>query len=815
MVKLKNRIVAFYTFSLASILAPYQVCAQDVEASASPSVVDQPQYEIDAGISIAERYSDNIFYTANDKRSDWATIISPWVSMSWKQEDFRLNLEASSEIARFSDYSSEDYEDYYLGAEARYRINESIFTFGGLDYSKDHESRFSPEAVNGLTPTEFVETSGFFGLGGSLDTGDFRIGVNVRDFDFENTPTATGIINNDDRNRRQTEIGGRFGLARVQGGEVFVQTIYDNREYDLSTDDFGYQRSSEGIEAAVGFKGSIGRAEGEALVGVMSRDYDDARFATTTELDLGVDLTWALDRQTSLDATLERSIEESTLAGASGYVSTSAGLRLRHRVADNLSLAGYAFVTQNDYQGLMRTDTVSEFGVSLRHYFNQRLYMDLDYDFRQRNSNTAGEDFDENRITLSFGAALQERYNPATNNLARANSSGFYLGGFFGNNALQTRVDGPRGSTSLTADFGDQGPAAGIFAGYRWDYNSMVLGVEAEAEFNETSWSHLANRTFSVERGNAYSLSGVAGLRTKQGNILYSRFGVISAEFNTKYQELGGPLVAKSGSEQGLLVGVGAELPMGNGLSGRVEYQLRSYNDYDIGPNTSGNDDDNFSNVESAVRFGLVYQLGGNASAPKPSAATDFSGAYAGVFGAHGTLQSDNSGPRDGGGNPFVLDVTRSGQGLAGGLVAGYGVQSNRFYFGVEAELELSNTGWNIERDSRHGRVYSIEKTSSVGAALRIGYVVNDGLLLYGRAGVVQSNFDMNYTIGSSNFSQSTNLDGVRLGAGVEFAVNNRTHANLEFVQTDYGSNSIDYDTGVDQFNTTERLFRVLVTRRF
>ena len=43
------------------------------------------------------------------------------------------------------------------------------------------------------------------------------------------------------------------------------------------------------------------------------------------------------------------------------------------------------------------------------------------------------------------------------------------------------------------------------------------------------------------------------------------------------------------------------------------------------------------------------------------------------------------------------------------------------------------------------GRDFSAEKTGSYGASLRIGYVVDNGSLLYGQVGAVQTRFNTTY----------------------------------------------------------------------
>jgi hypothetical protein len=788
-------------------------------ASMAQEAVDTPAAEnsvaMDAGLTLSEEFTDNVFQTANDKKSDFVTVFAPWIELSLLSRDYELSFGADAEIGRYATYSSENYEDYGLYADGRFRLGDSLFAFGGLDYAREHEERSSPDSVNGLEPTKYHETSGYFGIGGQLNGNSFRLGVNARDLDFDDTPAAGGtIINSSDRDRQELEFGGRLGVAQITNGEVFVQGIFDQVEYDDKTDSQGYQRSSKGGQAALGYKGQWGDLAGELSFGVLTQNFDDPRFDTVTVPDFDVDLTWRPSRTTQISFVIERSLEETTITGASSYVSTSAGSRLRYRVAQNLSLAGYLFLTENDFKGIDRTDIYAEAGLGLRYYLDPRFYLDADYAFQQRLSDIAGEDFDEHRFFLTFGYDLEPNFETRPEDRARITSSEFYAGTQFGYGVLQSKVDGPRGAGgNLTADFGDQGPVAGLLGGYRTMVNGLVLGVEADIEFGDMEWVHDANRDFSVKTGNTYGVSGIVGFKTVASNFLYGRFGVFASEFESKYQR-GGNSTSIDDRVTGFSFGLGTEVPLGRGLSGRIEYQIRSFSDYDIGAPLGANDD-NFANLQSAVRFGVIYTLGAQETPAPYVAPTDFSGFYAAATLGHSTLQSDNSGPRPTGAAPsFFLDATRSGQGFSGGALAGYGWQYGAVYLGAEAELEVSSAGWNVER-SPTGRIYSAEKVGSVAGLLRVGYIVNDSVLIYGRAGLVRAKFETDYSYSGTTINQSDKLDGALIGLGVEYSVGPRTHLRMEYNYTDYDDYEVDYGTGVDIFDSKESRFQVALAYKF
>ena len=770
--------------------------------------------EFNMGVEVSESFTDNVFLTSNFKQSDFITTVSPWAKWTLATDDFKLDLRASAEIGRYSNFSTENYEDYLVGANARYRLANGIFVFGGVDHAWDHEDRTSPDDANGLRPTELRKATGYLGIGGRQNGRSFRFGLNVRNVDFDDAAAAGGlIVNNDDRDRRDIEIGGRIGLNKTESGEFFLQGIYETREYSAATDDLGFQRSSKGFSATIGYTGRIGALTGEAQVGVLSRNYDDPRFSTVVTPTFGADLSWHTGPRTRVTGKIERKLNETTVPGASGYTSTTAGVRIFHDVAQDLSLNSYFFLTQNDYRGINRTDYLGEAGLGLQYHLNPRVYLDASYYFRQRLSTTAGFEFDEHRFFFGLGTDLKPRYEKRANDTASVSSGEFYFGAMGGVHSLQTKVDGPRGAGgNVIADFGDRGSFGGVFAGYRVDFNQLVLGVELDAEFGKSAWSHNADRTFSVETGNSLGLSAIAGFRTEHGNIIYGRFGLNSTEFTSSFSQ-GGSNTRLKDRKLGFNVGVGAEIPLGGGFSGRIEYQIRAYEDYMIGAPLGGGDDDNFSNVQGVARFGLAYRFNAREAVnPDP---VNFSGYYAGGYLSHGALQSENSGPRPSGAAPvFTLDVTRSGQGFALGVQSGYGRQFGTFYLGGEVDVEISNTNWNIER-SPVGRVYSLKKTNSIGGSVRAGYVINNSVLTYVRAGVVRSSFDSSYLASGALTEGTIQLNGVRIGGGLEIAVSPKVHLQLDYSHIDYDAHQVNYGTGIDQFDTSSDTFTVALNYRF
>lgn len=134
------------------------------------------------------------------------------------------------------------------------------------------------------------------------------------------------------------------------------------------------------------------------------------------------------------------------------------------------------------------------------------------------------------------------------------------------------------------------------------------------------------------------------------------------------------------------------------------------------------------------------------------------------------------------------------GEGSSGvtyGAGVGYDFQSRGgAVFGVEAEATDSTVdecinGFDIAGD---------ELCAQVGRDLyvggRVGAAVTPNVLVYGKAGYTNARVSLDYedgTAGSAaDFEDGSNLDGIRAGAGVEFAIGPNSYAKTEYRYSNY-----------------------------
>ena len=370
-------------------------------------------------LSVKQVYDDNVFGTDRHTRQDWITLVSPELKVDSTWARHSLRLRAGAESASYWEYNDEDYLDYWAGADGRFDLNQTTDLFGGLGYSYEHEGRDSPDSpARELEPITFTSFHADAGLTTGIGDTGYRMGVTYEILDFDDVPGVGGPVINDDRDRELLGVGIRVTRTLSEHSQVFVQASYDRRDYDLGSDQFGFERSSDGYRAAFGIINEWGKGnELEAYLGALHQDYDDRRFDTIRKADFGGRVTLVPDESTKIKATLQRSLDETTEIGSPGYVNTSVSGNLEHRLSPRfipyLNL-GYSHF---DFQETGRKDRTYSAGAGVKYFVTRNTYVVLGASHARRDSNDKGlvllsNDFEKTSVFLNVTALLYPLTNP-------------------------------------------------------------------------------------------------------------------------------------------------------------------------------------------------------------------------------------------------------------------------------------------------------------------------------------------------------------------------------------------------------------------
>lgn len=200
-----------------------------------------------------------------------------------------------------------------------------------------------------------------------------------------------------------------------------------------------------------------------------------------------------------------------------------------------------------------------------------------------------------------------------------------------------------------------------------------------------------------------------------------------------------------------------------------------------------------FSAPAMAADFGVINQ-------PAPSAyeapAQDWTGFYAGVFGAASTGPFEYSAIPAGG--PSLLDLDVNGGGGLAGVQIGYDYQFDQFVIGAVADIAISNHRADIGINAGGGAIDAdISSTLNyLGTVRARAGFATDSLLAYAHGGVAFGNTEQEINVGGVAVPGTGDQDrvGFTVGAGVEYAVTDNISLQTEYAFTSFGDEDIYSD---------------------
>lgn len=805
----------------------------------NPSNIDTPGLHLGSfflypEIAAIGAYNDNIYYTRNDRHGDTLLMFSPaiYARSQWKKN--YLNMSAGFDAARYQNYPTENYTDGWLNLQGGLDITSDTRLFGGAGVDYQHEPRSSQDAFIGQYPTRFRNNHAMLGLTQNWGPWMLRLVNTVSALDYFNVENNIGWSNTL-RNRITTAEGVRIAYRVNPHYSVFLQGTHNVRDYKANADYFGYDRDSSGyrVVAGVQFKPRL-NLKGEIFLGYLRQNYSDTFFDSVKAPDFGASLQWKPSPLTRVTGYISRTLEETTLAGTPGYLYTTVGGQTSRWLTAKTRLNGYLSYGLSSYPQINRKDHLVNAGVGVDYRLSHGLFLETDYQVQGRNSNVSNTseqhyaDYIDNQISIG----LRQVFYPVPKIPASGTTSGasipvrgmggIYGGLQYGYGLLGSETTGGRGSHGVdNANMGAMGGHAGIFAGYGYTLSHWYLGLELDTNQSRTRWYHTktkpGGRTFSTEQKNSYGGNFRLGYILKNGVLPYIRIGAVSTPFITDYDVHGAAATALDKRLTGTTYGLGLETPLSNHTFIRLDYGYTDYPQYDVtysDGTTLQNED--FHNVESSVRLGIGMRL---RDQPLPRATPRVGGFYAGLQlgdnALHTTLNADQV--DSGSGTPIAshLHSDFGKSGFVSGLFAGYGVTFKRhYYIGLEGELDNTHAGWQHTR-APTGRVFSVDENAGYGASLRLGYVLDSGVLLYTRVGALVTRFNTKYQKGN-NSSSWIDTDNIKtsslLGLGIQTPLTRSVFIRFDYSYlppTQYSFTTTQASPDTVYFDNTSALFRL------
>lgn len=358
-------------------------------------------------VQLDVEHNSNIYAAETNAVDDVVWRVRPEVSVESNWNQHFLQVYARGAFTRYSDYGSEDTDEYDLGLSGRVDIRRSLTGSGGASFARFAEPRTSQN-----TPEQSAEPIEYdlAQVNAMLERNSGRLKTSVRvdwrNYDYRDGRNLAGLtVEQDDRDRAVSILTLRGDYALSPDTAIFVQGALNARDYDVASTPALAARDSDGYELLAGANFQVTQLiRGDAGVGYLSQSFDDARFEDVDGFGARARLEWFPTQLTTVTATASRIVEDSVVPGAGGFLSSSVGVQVDHELLRNLILTGQLAYAADKFKGVDREDDRWLAAISGTYLINRHIGLAVTYSYLDQASAglDRGREFSVQRFAVSL-----------------------------------------------------------------------------------------------------------------------------------------------------------------------------------------------------------------------------------------------------------------------------------------------------------------------------------------------------------------------------------------------------------------------------
>lgn len=138
--------------------------------------------------------------------------------------------------------------------------------------------------------------------------------------------------------------------------------------------------------------------------------------------------------------------------------------------------------------------------------------------------------------------------------------------------------------------------------------------------------------------------------------------------------------------------------------------------------------------------------------------------------------------------HPSIQD--EGADGITYGMGVGYDFQSGNAIFGIEAEATESSADQDVTGFAIPGDTLRVRAGRDLYVGGRAGFAVGGNNLIYAKAGYTNARVRVDYEDGTAgtvaDFTERTNLDGIRAGVGAQIGLGSNAYLKTEYRYSNY-----------------------------
>jgi hypothetical protein len=341
-------------------------------------------------LGLSETFSDNVFFTADNRKRDSITTITPGLRMQLPFQANVAELVYYSVIARYGKYTEENTADHHVNAAVDLKFNDRFGMQLSDQFARDHEPR-SSSATGDL---EVFHTNAA-SLSASYRTTDLtRIQVGY-------TKSNWGYLTDHFRDRDEDLISGTFFYQALSRMSTFIE--YGHRNFAYTAEGVDLDSKADTVQAGLTWDISP-QSSGTLKAGLVRKDFTSSTKRDVTVYVWSADVRHDFTSDTMVVLTAQRSLNEPNLPNIDYFISTGIYAELTHRIVSDWAAVFRGAYVIDDYSAL-KDDRTFLGGTGLTYKAKDWIELAVDYNWHQRNSSIR-EKYVEHATTFTVNFLL-------------------------------------------------------------------------------------------------------------------------------------------------------------------------------------------------------------------------------------------------------------------------------------------------------------------------------------------------------------------------------------------------------------------------
>ncbi len=196
---------------------------------------------------------------------------------------------------------------------------------------------------------------------------------------------------------------GRAAYEMTPGVKPFIEATVDQRVHDFEVDPLGNLRNSTGADAKIGSTFELTRLiTGSIAGGYADRHYQDARLKDLRGATFDSSLVYTATPLTTVTLRGTTTLDETTVAGASGTITRKASLEVGHALLRNLTITGLASYVDANYVGGNLDQRTMDLGLRVEYNLTRSVVIKGSFTHERLLSNASGSDYTANVIMIGL-----------------------------------------------------------------------------------------------------------------------------------------------------------------------------------------------------------------------------------------------------------------------------------------------------------------------------------------------------------------------------------------------------------------------------